>query len=57
MYLGEESMLGIISFGVLKLYFPTFLIKLEGASAENKHAASDILHFPDSKLKKKIFTF
>lgn len=48
MYLGEESVGNNLIVGVPKLYFPTFLIKLEGASAENKHVALDILHFPDS---------
>lgn len=35
---------------VPKLYFPTFLIKLDGAFAGNKHTALNILHFPDYKL-------
>lgn len=43
--------------GVSKLWFPTFLVKLGGASAENKHTALDILHFPDLNFKKLFSPF
>lgn len=35
---------------VPKLYFPTFLVKLEGASAENKHTDVDVPHSPGSNV-------
>lgn len=51
-YLGEERKEYVGNnpiVGVPKLYFPAVFIKSEGVSAENKHTALDILHFPDSK--------